>query len=87
MANVVRDHVTNPDEKQYYVSFVDVPTKHKVRELKSTKIGALVRMSGQVVRTHSVYPELLYGTFTCLDCQTVIPKVEQQFKVRINAQS
>lgn len=63
------------------MSFVDVPTRHKVRELNTTKIGTLIRISGQVVRTHPVHPELVFGTFVCLDCQTVVPDVEQQFKV------
>ena len=32
------------------------------------------------MRTHPVHPELVSGTFICLDCQTVIKDVEQQFK-------
>ncbi len=40
----------------------------------------MVRITGQVVRTHPVHPELVLGTFVCADCQTVIPDVEQQFK-------
>lgn len=44
------------------------------------KAGTLLRISGQVVRTHPVHPELVSGTFVCLDCQTVIKNVEQQFK-------
>lgn len=59
---------------------MDVPTRHKVRELKTEKIGTLIRISGQVIRTHPVHPELVLGTFVCLDCQTVIKNVEQQFK-------
>lgn len=43
-------------------------------------MGTLLRISGQVVRTHPVHPELVSGTFMCLDCQTVISDVEQQFK-------
>lgn len=35
----------------------------------------------QVIRTHPVHPELVSATFVCLDCQTVIKDVEQQFKV------
>lgn len=58
-----------------------MPTRLKVRELKSTKIGTLVRISGQVVRTHPVHPELIFGTFVCVDCNTEISNVEQQFKV------
>lgn len=53
---------------------------HRIRELTSAKIGSLLRISGQVVRTHPVHPELVSGTFLCLDCQTVIKDVEQQFK-------
>ncbi|XP_026322969.1 DNA replication licensing factor Mcm6 [Hyposmocoma kahamanoa] len=67
-------------DKECYVSFVDVPTRHKVRELTTAKIGTLIRISGQIVRTHPVHPELVLGTFVCLDCQTVIKNVEQQFK-------
>ena len=63
------------------MSFTDVPTRHKVRELTTAKIGTLIRISGQVVRTHPVHPELVSGTFICLDCQTMIKDVEQQFKV------
>lgn len=81
LANVVKDRASEKLDKEYYVSLIDVPTLHKVRELKSIRIGTLIRISGQVVRTHPVHPELISGTFTCLDCQTVIPGVEQQFKV------
>jgi DNA replication licensing factor MCM6 len=37
-------------------------------------------ITAQVTRTHPVHPELVSGTFTCLDCQTVIKNVQQQFK-------
>lgn len=53
---------------------------YRIRELTSQRIGSLLRISGQVVRTHPVHPELITGTFVCLDCQTVIKDVEQQFK-------
>lgn len=52
----------------------------RVRELTAEKIGQLVRISGQVVRTHPVHPELVKGTFICSDCNTVISGIEQQFK-------
>ena len=52
----------------------------KVRELTSARIGKLLRITGQVVRTHPVHPELVLATFKCADCQTIIPDVEQQFK-------
>ncbi|XP_012558952.2 zygotic DNA replication licensing factor mcm6-B isoform X1 [Hydra vulgaris] len=78
--NFARDRGEVPLTKEFYVSFIDLPTRHKVRELSTTKIGSLLRISGQVVRTHPVHPELVSGTFTCLDCRTVIKDVEQQFK-------
>ncbi|XP_044743187.1 DNA replication licensing factor Mcm6 [Chrysoperla carnea] len=78
--NFIKDHSEEKSDKDCFVSFVDVPTRHKVRELTTTKIGTLIRISGQVVRTHPVHPELVSGTFVCLECQTVIKDVEQQFK-------
>lgn len=66
--------------KDFYVGFFNVPTRLKIRELSGTKIGQLVRISGQVVRTHSVHPELVVGTFECADCGTENPGIEQQFK-------
>nr|CAD7589912.1 unnamed protein product [Timema genevievae] len=80
VCNFARDHGDAKNDKEYYVSFVEVPTRHKVRELTTVKIGTLIRITGQVVRTHPVHPELVSGTFVCLDCQTVIKDVEQQFK-------
>jgi len=67
-------------KKDFYVSFKDVPSRSKVRELTANKMGTLLKISGQVVRTHPVHPELVSGTFVCLDCQTIVKDVEQQFK-------
>jgi len=52
----------------------------RVRELTTAKIGTLLKITAQVVRTHPVHPELVSGTFMCLDCRTIIKDVEQQFK-------
>uniref|UniRef100_A0A8C5R9A7 DNA replication licensing factor MCM6 n=1 Tax=Leptobrachium leishanense TaxID=445787 RepID=A0A8C5R9A7_9ANUR len=75
-----RDLGNVPQNKEFYVAFQDLPTRHKIRELTTPRIGSLLRISGQVVRTHPVHPELVSGTFVCLDCQTVVKDVEQQFK-------
>ncbi|XP_052870205.1 DNA replication licensing factor Mcm6 [Anopheles cruzii] len=80
VSQFVRDRTELTKPKECYVSFVDVPTRHKVRELATSKIGTLIRISGQVVRTHPVHPELVTGTFVCVDCQTEVRDVEQQFK-------
>jgi len=79
--NFVKDHVDSElENKDFYLSLTEVDNSHKVREMNTIKIGTLVRIMGQVVRTHPVHPELVMGTFTCLDCQTVVEGVEQQFK-------
>ncbi|CAD7086330.1 unnamed protein product [Hermetia illucens] len=80
VSNFVKDRLGLKKEKECYVSFSDVPTRHKVRDLTTAKIGTLIRISGQVVRTHPVHPELVTGTFICMDCQTEVRGVEQQFK-------
>jgi DNA replication licensing factor MCM6 len=67
-------------EKQLYVSFTDHDVLTKIRDLNATRISTLTKITGQVVRTHPVHPELVAGTFQCLDCQTEISGIEQQFK-------
>ena len=47
----------------------------RVRELTTTKVGTLLHISGQVVHTHPVHPELVSGAFICLECQTAVPDV------------
>ena len=64
----------------FFHMFNDVDSQFKVRQLTSERIGKLLRITGQVVRTHPVHPELVLGTFKCADCQTIISDVEQQFK-------
>ncbi|CAG2104019.1 unnamed protein product, partial [Medioppia subpectinata] len=66
--------------KDFYVGFYDFADRTKLRELRATKISSLVKIVGQVVRTHSVHPELISGTFECFDCGTEVANVEQQFK-------
>jgi DNA replication licensing factor MCM6 len=79
--NFVKDQVeAEVDNKDFYLSLIEVNTSSKVRELSTQKIGTLTKIQGQVVRTHPVHPELVSGTFTCMDCQTVVEGVEQQFK-------
>ncbi|XP_023245921.1 DNA replication licensing factor Mcm6 isoform X2 [Copidosoma floridanum] len=80
VSNLAKDRGGLMKEKICYVSLVDVPTRHKLRELTTSKIGTLVRISGQVVRTHPFHPELVLGSFLCMDCNIVIKNVEQQFK-------
>jgi len=80
LKNYVTDRADMNMDKEYFVAFSDVDAQLKVRDLTSARIGSLVRITGQVVRTHPVHPELVLGTFICADCQTSVPDVEQQFK-------
>lgn len=80
LAEVKRD-LDKPQmkNKHYYVGFYNFASRDNIRELTSTRIGSLTRVTGQVVRTHSAHPELLLGCFTCEDCFTV-QYAEQQFR-------
>lgn len=61
VANFVKDRGFSKKGKECFVKFTDVPTRHKVRELTMEKLGTLVKITGQVVRTHPVHPELTLG--------------------------
>ncbi|KAI0984895.1 hypothetical protein GJ496_006732 [Pomphorhynchus laevis] len=85
---MVRNHLTSTESdnqqlhpsKEFYVSFTNLASTMRLRELSSFKIGALVQIVAQVVRTHPVHPELINGHFICADCNTHIPRIPQQFK-------
>ena len=65
-------------EKEFWVAFVNLPRVHRLRGLKAENIGQLTSFSGTVTRTSEVRPELILGTFTCVECGTVCPDIEQQ---------
>ncbi|KAK1276112.1 Protein PROLIFERA [Acorus gramineus] len=62
------------------VAFYNIPLLKRLRDLTTSEIGKLVSVTGVVTRTSEVRPELLQGTFKCLECGAVIKNVEQQFK-------
>ncbi len=64
----------------YLVAFHNMPTIHRIREIKTERIGCLMSISGTVTRTSEVRPELLFGKFTCQECKVDVPNVEQQFR-------
>eukprot|EP01133_Synstelium_polycarpum_P002624 gene2624-3016_t len=67
-------------ERSYHVCFFNLPTTVKIRELRTSRIGSLCAITGTVTRTSEIRPELLIGTFVCLDCRTTSERVHQQFK-------
>ncbi|KAF8565113.1 hypothetical protein P879_06522 [Paragonimus westermani] len=70
----VNDHVpdTQNSGRDFYVAFSDLPGLHRMRELTSNQIGRLLKIRTQVVRSHPVHPELLLGTFRCMECKIIM---------------
>ncbi|KAI6187141.1 DNA replication licensing factor MCM6 [Aphelenchoides besseyi] len=68
------------ERKELYVSISNLPSRCTIRQLTMDKVGMLVRITGQVTRTHPVHPELFRATFVCEDCGVTIRNVQQQFK-------
>nr|XP_043629317.1 DNA replication licensing factor MCM6 [Erigeron canadensis] len=69
----------NPN-KDINIAFFNLPIIKRLRELSTSEIGRLVSVTGVVTRTSEVRPELLQGTFKCLECGDIIKNVEQQYK-------
>jgi len=67
-------------EKEIYIGITDTSASYDIREINSTKLGKLVKIRGQVVRTHPVHPELVRGAFKCDKCNTEILNILQEFK-------
>jgi len=66
--------------KIYQLGFYNMPIQKKIRELKCDSISQLTTISGTVTRTSEVRPELIRGTFTCLDCASTVSNVRQMYK-------
>ncbi|XP_057971619.1 DNA replication licensing factor MCM6 [Malania oleifera] len=69
----------NPN-KDINVAFYNLPLLKRLRDVTTAEIGKLVSVMGVVTRTSEVRPELLHGTFKCLECGSIVKNVEQQFK-------
>lgn len=66
--------------RAFQLAFYNLPLVEGIRDLRTDKIGKLASISGTVTRTSEVRPELVFGTFQCLECKGVVRDVEQQFK-------
>jgi DNA replication licensing factor MCM6 len=67
-------------QRQFFVSFYNLPRVETIRNMRTEKIGKLISISGTVTRSSEVRPELLYGHFICTKCGSQIPGIEQQFQ-------
>lgn len=66
--------------RDFSLSFYNVSIVSGIRSLHTDKVGKLLSISGTVTRTSEVRPELLFGTFTCMECKASVRDVEQQFR-------
>ncbi|KAK6460584.1 DNA replication licensing factor, MCM6 component [Scheffersomyces coipomensis] len=68
------------NERVFQIAFFNLPTIHRIRDIKTNKIGSLMSISGTVTRTSEVRPELYMGCFTCNLCNAIVEGIEQVFK-------
>lgn len=68
------------NERVIQISFFNLPVTHRIRDIRTEKIGSLMAISGTVTRTSEVRPELYKGSFTCDMCAAVVDGIEQVFK-------
>lgn len=68
------------NERVFQISLYGLPTVHRIRDIRTEKIGCLMTISGTVTRSSEVRPELYKASFTCDICGAGIEGVEQVFK-------
>lgn len=66
--------------REFHLAFYNMPLTSGIRDLRMDKIGQLITIQGTVTRTSEVRPELVLGTFRCMECGGFVHDVEQQFK-------
>mmetsp|Transcript_7289 Transcript_7289/g.5568 ORF Transcript_7289/g.5568 Transcript_7289/m.5568 type:complete len:169 (-) Transcript_7289:1542-2048(-) len=67
-------------DRYMQIGFYNLPNVNKIREMKTLSLGRLVSIYGTITRTTEVKPELIIGSFRCMDCGTICGPIEQQFK-------
>ena len=82
VAGIEPDYILDDmgQEKVFQLAFKGVQPCVQLRDLKTVEIGRLISIVGTVTRTGDVRPELINGTFLCLECRAEIRNVLQQFK-------
>lgn len=71
---------SHADERTFQISFFNLPTTHRIRDIRTDKIGSLISILGTVTRTSEVRPELYKASFTCDMCSAIVEGIEQTFK-------
>ena len=63
--------------KTYYqVSIFNLPQVTKIRDLRTQSLGRLMSIYGTVTRTTDAKPELIMGSFQCLECNNQVHNIE-----------
>lgn len=71
---------SNANERVFQISFFNLPTINRIRDIRTDRIGSLMAILGTVTRTSEVRPELYRASFTCDMCAAIIEGIEQIFK-------
>ncbi|GMM45928.1 MCM DNA helicase complex subunit [Pichia kluyveri] len=74
------DDMSETIERDFQISFYNLSSVCRIRELKAENIGMLMSISGTVTRTSEIRPELYKAAFTCDVCKALITNIEQTFK-------
>lgn len=79
--NIARANTTAlKTDKVFALAFYNLPLVSRIRALRTYHVGKMMSISGTVTRTSEVRPELSVATFTCENCRSIVPNVEQVFK-------
>lgn len=86
LQNLVRQHMESyslededQKDREFWVAFYNLTHPDRMRNLRTKQLGKLRAFSGTVTRTSEVRPELFLGTFKCLECNSVVRDIAQQF--------
>jgi DNA replication licensing factor MCM6 len=52
----------------FQVAIYNLPQMMKIRDLRTANLGRLISIYGTVTRTTDAKPELITGTFKCMNC-------------------
>ena len=79
LTRVMSAHIQEQSLKKSYfqVAIYNLPQLGKIRDLRSIGLGRLGAIYGTVTRTTDAKPELIKGTFSCLECNSEVRNVEQ----------
>ena len=63
--------------RDIYVRFRDVSIMDKIRDLRSSNLGKLIRTQGVVTRRTGIFPQMVYVAFKCTYCGEITEGIKQ----------